>query len=110
MNMGKWLSHRYGLGGVSEFGRLPLDLKRCPVCGTINSASNGECVTCSWHGSFECDPETIEDGLYEMMVRCPDLAEALLDRPAEVRRRRKVDFFGWISRLFRRRSRLDYQA
>ena len=98
--MGKWLAYRYGSTGEQELRRLPLDLKRCPLCGTINSSSNGECVTCSWHGSFERDPETIEEGLYEMMVRCPELAEALLERPAA--RRNRVSFLSWLGGLFRK--------
>lgn len=103
--MGKWLAYRYGSGGEQELRRLPLDLKRCPLCGTINSSANGECVTCAWRGSFESDPETIEEGLYEMMVRCPELAEALLERPSP--RRKRVSFFGWLSGLFH--NRVDFR-
>ena len=104
--MGKWLAYRYGSGSEQELRRLPLDLKRCPLCGTINSSGNSECVTCCWHGSFESDPETIEEGLYEMMVRCPELAEALLERPTA--RPRHVSFLGWLSGLFRRP--VDFRA
>lgn len=104
--MGKWLAYRYGSGSEQELRRLPLDLKRCPLCGTINASGNGECVTCCWRGSFERDPETIEEGLYEMMVRCPELAEALLERPAV--RRQKVSFLGWLSGLFNKR--VDFQV
>jgi len=103
--MGKWLAYRYGSGSEQELRRLPLDLKRCPLCGTINSSGNSECVTCCWHGSFENDPETIEEGLYEMMVRCPELAEALLERPAA--RRKRVSFLTWLSGLFHRH--VDFQ-
>lgn len=97
--MGKWLAYRYG--SEQELRRLPLDLKRCPLCGTINSAGNNDCVTCGWHGQFESDPETIEEGLYEMMVRCPELAEALLERPAP--RRTRVNFLEWLRGLFVKR-------
>jgi hypothetical protein len=104
--MGKWMAYRYGSGDELELRRLPLELKRCPLCGTINALSNGECVTCCWHGSFEDDPETIEEGLYEMMVRCPELAEALLERPAP--KPRKPTFIQWVKNLFRRR--VDYRV
>ncbi|HRK20655.1 MAG TPA: hypothetical protein PLX06_02540 [Fimbriimonadaceae bacterium] len=103
MSMGKWMASRYGFSSEPDFRRLPLDLKRCPLCGTINAADNGECVMCGWFGSFERDPESIEEGLYEMMVRCPDLAEALLESPRSTRRR--WSFWGWVRGLFR--SRLD---
>lgn len=102
--MGKWLAYRYG--NEQELRRLPLDLKRCPLCGTINASGNGDCVTCGWYGLFESDPETIEEGLYEMMVRCPELAEALLERPTV--RRRRVNFLSWLSGIFRRR--VDFQV
>ena len=104
--MGKWLAYRYGTGSEQELRRLPLDLKRCPLCGTINASGNGECVTCCWRGSFERDPETIEEGLYEMMVRCPELAEALLERPAP--KRQRVGFLEWLSGLFYKR--VDFQV
>jgi hypothetical protein len=98
--MGKWLENRNGYGQM-EARRLPLDLKRCPLCGTINAASNSECVTCCWHGEFEKDPETIEEGLYEMMLRCPELAEALLERPEPAPR--PFSLWNWLTGLFRRR-------
>lgn len=102
--MSKWMASRQGVGSDSR--RLSLDLKRCPLCGTINALSISECVTCSWHGEFVRDPEVIEDGLYEMMVRCPELAEALIDRPTASRKpslwERLTAFFG--------RRRLDYTA
>jgi hypothetical protein len=99
--MGKWLEHRYGYGQDTDLRRLPLDLKRCPLCGTINAASNCECVTCCWAGAFENDQEIIEEGLYEMMVRCPELAEALLDTPETEKPRFSV--WGWLKGLFRRK-------
>jgi len=105
VNMGKWLEN-YGNGQEFELRRLPLDLKRCPLCGTINASSNPECVTCCWAGSFEKDPEVIEEGLYEMMVRCPELADALIDVP--IAKKPKFRFFDWVRTLFRRR--VDIQA
>lgn len=100
--MGKWMANRYGFTSEPDLRRLPLDLKRCPLCGTINSADNGDCVMCGWHGSFERDPELIEEGLYEMMIRCPDLAEALLESPRKPRPRR--GFRHWVRNLFRKRT------
>jgi hypothetical protein len=104
--MGEWLDYRYGNRQETELRRLPLELKRCPLCGTINAVSNGECVTCSWAGSFEQDPEIIEEGLYEMMVRCPELAEALLDVPDT--KKPRFSLLGWVKGLFRRK--VDFQA
>jgi hypothetical protein len=103
--MANWMAPRNGNG--SDFRRLPLELKRCPLCGTINACGSTECVTCSWSGSFDRDPEVVEEGLYEMMIRCPELADALMDVPARPVRRR-VSFFTWLRGLFRRR--LDFSA
>lgn len=102
VNMGKWMANRYGFSSDPDLRRVPLDLKRCPLCGTINSVDNRDCVMCGWHGSFERDPELIEEGLYEMMIRCPDLAEALLVTP---RIPKRPGFLGWLRGLFR--PRLD---
>lgn len=106
VNMGKWMAHRYGFSSEADLRRLPLELKRCPLCRTINSADNGDCVMCGWHGAFERDPDLIEEGLYEMMVHCPDLAEALFEAPRP--RTPRTGFFGWLARLFRRRT--DYRV
>lgn len=97
--MGNWMAP--GRGSGSDYRRLPLDLKRCPLCGTINAAESPECATCSWHGEFDRDPDIVEEGLFEMMVRCPELAETLIDRPRRPRRRR--GFLAWLKGLFRRR-------
>lgn len=104
--MANWMAPRNGYG--SDFRRLPLDLKRCPLCGTINAVGSPECVTCSWSGGFDHDPEVVEEGLYEMMIRCPELAEALMDVPKP--RRPRFNVFQWLGRFFRRRRPLDYSA
>ena len=53
-------------------------LKRCPLCNTLNARQNAECVTCRWFGEFDSDPFRIEEGLDQMMRRCPEFAEDLL--------------------------------
>jgi hypothetical protein len=32
------------------------DLKLCDLCGALNLVNSSECVTCSWHGTFERNP------------------------------------------------------
>lgn len=72
------------------------NLKRCPLCGTLNARLNGECVTCRWHGVFESDPFQIQEGLNEIMDRCPDfgdLATFLGTRPGTFVKVRKRPFW-----------------
>ncbi len=57
-------------------------LKRCPLCGAINSVSNRECFKCSWYGNFDTDPEIVEAGLGELLTLCPELADAMSDGDA----------------------------
>lgn len=78
-------------------------IKACPVCGALNAKINRECFVCSWNGRFDEDPESIERGLYDLIDRCPEIAEILFEtnqvRPGLLERigrffarfRRKVD-------------------
>lgn len=56
-------------------------LKRCPLCGAVNALANAECFVCRWYGEFDHDPERVERGLGELLHRCPELAEAILEAP-----------------------------
>ena len=56
------------------------NLKRCPLCGAVNANKNSECFACGWYGRFDCDAETVEEGLNLLIDRCPELAENV--RPA----------------------------
>jgi hypothetical protein len=53
------------------------NLKRCPLCGAVNAATNGECFVCRWHGEFEREPAIIEQGINELIAHSPELDEAL---------------------------------
>jgi hypothetical protein len=56
-------------------------LKCCPLCGAVNASINTECFKCCWHGAFDTDPKLIEAGLSELLVMCPELAEAMDEAP-----------------------------
>jgi hypothetical protein len=76
-------------------------IKACPVCGALNAKINRECFVCSWSGRFDEDADSIERGLYDLMDRCPEIAEILFE--TEDRRPRFVERLrGFIAR-FRRR-------
>jgi len=55
-------------------------LKRCPLCGAVNALGNTECFVCTWHGGFDHDQETVEEGLGELLIRCPELVKAMEDQ------------------------------
>ena len=77
-------------------------LKRCPLCGALNSLHNHECFVCRWSGSFDHDRESIDAGLTELLDKCPELAGAMSD-PLTTRRPFKRTLFHWFGSLFRRR-------
>jgi len=54
----------------------------CPLCGAVNAVENTECFVCRWAGNFDHDREHIEEGLSDLFVRCPELAIAMMERPA----------------------------
>jgi hypothetical protein len=83
-------------------------LKCCPVCGAVNARLNGECFVCRWHGKFDNDPVRIAQGVQDLIVRCPDLAEAIL-APVAVAPQPLLRRLGYaLARLLRRR--LDLRA
>ena len=66
--------------------RLAIDsLKCCPLCGAVNAAQNHECFVCRWQGRFDRDPERIENGLNDLLDRCPELIEIMLETPPPAR-------------------------
>jgi hypothetical protein len=76
------------------------NLKRCPLCGALNSRLNGECFTCGWYGRFNTEASQIEEGLDILLERCPDLKGASLGpRPHP----------NWVARLIARfhRRKID---
>ncbi|MBI5705810.1 MAG: hypothetical protein HZC36_02350 [Armatimonadetes bacterium] len=76
--MNAWMKDR-GLRRAEMHRRhAAQSLKRCPLCNTLNARQNAECVTCRWYGEFESDPFLIEEGLDQMMRRCPEFAEDFL--------------------------------
>ena len=100
--------------------RLLVDhLKRCPLCEAVSSLDAGECFVCGWQGAFESDPEPIGASLDVLVVRCPELVDAMLWE-AEARapwRARFERIRGYIGRVAaalltygHRRQRIDYLA
>src|SRR5688500_3108379 len=64
--------------------KLPTEnLKCCPLCGVLNAKQNAECFVCRWHGDFDHSPRLIEERLEELLVRCPELADAIAE-PEEI--------------------------
>jgi hypothetical protein len=58
-----------------------LSLKRCPLCGAVNAVANDECFVCRWYGEFERDPDSVDEGLGELLNNCPELIDAMLSEP-----------------------------
>lgn len=78
--MNAWMNDRGFRRAELHRRHAAQSLKRCPLCNTLNARQNTECVTCRWHGSFDSDPFRIEEGLEQMMKRCPDFRD---DYPAQ---------------------------
>lgn len=57
------------------------NLKRCPVCDTVNARLNDECFVCRWHGEFDTDPASVEEGLIDVLEHCPELIDSILHIP-----------------------------
>lgn len=53
-------------------------LKRCPVCGALNTYECAECFVCTWYGTFDHDPDSVEASLDELILRCPELVDAMM--------------------------------
>lgn len=74
--------HSEGMGDTRYLAKRRLaveSLKRCPLCGAINAASNEECFVCTWSGSFEHEAEDIHEGLSQLLDACPELEEVILE-------------------------------
>ncbi len=76
------------------------NLKRCPLCGAVNVKDNFSCFLCSWAGQFDYEAEAVEAGLEELLLRCPELADLLVELPAPVGRVQAglTAFWRWITR------------
>jgi hypothetical protein len=88
--------------------RLAADnLKCCPVCDAVNAITNGECFVCRWSGAFEHDPARITSAVEELLVRCPELVEAMSE-PAAPQPNLVTRVANWFRARFRRS--LDIRA
>ncbi|HXH60718.1 MAG TPA: hypothetical protein VNI20_05110 [Fimbriimonadaceae bacterium] len=77
------------------------EFKSCPLCEAINVAEDDECFLCGWHGQFVHDPDVIEQGLYEIVYRCPELLAVLVEEIKQEKPtfwRRMQRFFGRFRR------------
>jgi len=83
------------------------NLMRCPLCRTVNTKLNVECFVCRWHGDFDHNPVSVEQGLIEVLEQCPELIDCILCIP---RRRESIweRAREWLCRRMRRR--LDLKA
>jgi len=83
-------------------------LKRCPLCGAVNALTNDECFVCRWSGQFDRDPRRVEEGLDELLMRCPELVDAMLENAPPPRQRLWMRVCGWWRERFGLRDRLGY--
>lgn len=100
-----WLSNTPVFRSETRRRLAAANLKRCPLCGSVNAKSNHECFVCRWHGGFDVDPARIEESLLQLMDQCPEFIpdESLLE--AEMPR---FSVKAFLKGLFRRR-RVDYR-
>ncbi|HVT12540.1 MAG TPA: hypothetical protein VHE55_09750 [Fimbriimonadaceae bacterium] len=75
------------------------NLKRCPVCSTVNARLNHECFVCRWHGEFDTDPASVEQGLVDVLEQCPELIDCILHTPLK-----RESMFSRIRGWFHRRT------
>ncbi len=82
------------------------NLMRCPLCGTVNSKMNLECFVCRWHGEFDHDAWSVEEGLLDVLEQCPELIDCIVYTP-----RKRDSLFvrarEWINRRTRKRLNLQ---
>jgi hypothetical protein len=104
--MTNWFTNRLQIPRDGNRSLAAGHLKRCPLCGALNSLRNRECFVCRWRGEFDLDQESIEAGLADLLDRCPELASAMSE--PEPPRRFKRSLFQWFGFLFRKR--IDLQA
>lgn len=83
------------------------NLKRCPLCGTVNAKLNCECFVCRWHGDFDHDPIAVEEGLIEVLEQCPELIDCILYLPHQ-RESLLTRARNWLRA--RTRPRIDLEA
>jgi hypothetical protein len=100
--MVNWFANRLPIPREGARSMAAGHLKRCPLCGALNSLRNRECFVCRWQGSFDHDRESIDAGLADLLDRCPELANAMTD-PATQRRHFRRTLFRWFGFLLRRR-------
>lgn len=53
-------------------------LKRCPLCDSVNSRHNRECVVCGWSGKFIHDRDQVATALDQLLDQCPEFEGELL--------------------------------
>ena len=58
------------------------NLKCCSLCGALNASNSRECFVCSWTGEFDRRPAIIHFAFEQLVDRCPELAEAILELPS----------------------------
>jgi hypothetical protein len=88
--------------------KLAVDnLKRCPVCSTVNAKLNSECFVCRWHGAFDHDASSVEEGFIEILEHCPELIDCILYIP-QSRSSFLVRTWSWLRVRFGRR--VDFEA
>ena len=71
----------FDIRGDGQLRLVAETLKVCPLCGAVNALTNEECFICSWAGRFDHNPDHIEAGLEELLLSCPELAEAMIESP-----------------------------
>ncbi len=54
------------------------NLKVCPLCSAVNALMSSECFVCRWAGDFSYDADDIEDGIVDILARCPELVDVLI--------------------------------
>ncbi|MGI8923744.1 MAG: hypothetical protein ACR2HJ_06845 [Fimbriimonadales bacterium] len=64
-------------------GRFSLSVKggrefeAVPSMLYVNAKLNSECFVCRWHGGFDHDPESVEEGLIDLLEQCPELIDCI---------------------------------
>ena len=71
-----------------------VDLKKCALCGAINSQRNNECFACDWAGNFEFNRGAIFDGVLKVLERHPEFQT--YDAPSDSR---EVPRRAWIASM-----------
>jgi hypothetical protein len=80
--------------------------KLCPLCRAVNLAENSTCFCCHWEGRFDNDHDHVEEALYEMVYRCPELLAILIEDEPNAR----PGFFERLWSFFSRFRRLNVRA